>query len=111
VEKNMLNNVSLMGRLTKDIEIKTIQNGSKVGRFTIAIDRNHVQAGKERETDFINLVAFGKTSEFIEKFFKKGKLICVVGSLQSSSWDGTDGKKHYSTDVIVDNVSFTGEKT
>ncbi len=106
----MLNRAILMGRLTKDIEIKTTTGGTAIGRTTLAIDRRFQRQGEERHTDFINILCFGKTAEFAHKYFVKGNMMCVVGSIQTRSWDGQDGKKNYATEVIADEVNFCGEK-
>lgn len=106
----MLNRAILMGRLTKDIEIKTTTGGTTIGRTTLAIDRRFQRQGEERKADFINILCFGKTAEFAHKYFGKGNMMCVVGSIQTRSWDGQDGKKNYATEVIADEVNFCGEK-
>lgn len=106
----MLNKCVLMGRLTKDIEIKTTTGGTTIGRTTLAIDRRFQRQGEERKADFINILCFGKTAEFAQKYFGKGNMMCVVGSIQTRSWDGQDGKKNYATEVIADEVNFCGEK-
>lgn len=105
----MVNNAVLMGRLTKDIEMRTTASGVSVARFTLAIDRKY-QKGQEKQTDFINIVCFSRTAEFAQKHFGKGNMMCVVGSIQTRSWDGQDGKKNYVTEVIADEVNFCGEK-
>ena len=79
-----MNNVSLVGRLTRDPEIKTTNSGSSYARFSIAVDRR----GKDAGTDFINIVAFGKTSEFIERYFRKGQRIGINGRIQTGSYEG-----------------------
>ena len=105
----MLNKCVLMGRLVKDFDMKTTTTGTTVGRTTLAIDRKY-QKGQEKQTDFINIVCFSRTAEFAHKYFGKGNMMCVVGSIQSRSWDGQDGKKNYATEVIADEVNFCGEK-
>ena len=102
-----MNNVSLVGRLTRDPEIKTTNSGSSYARFSIAVDRR----GKDAGTDFINIVAFGKTSEFIERYFRKGQRIGINGRIQTGSYEGKDGKKVYTFDVIADNVEFVESKS
>lgn len=106
----MLNKAILMGRLTRDPEVRTTTNGVSVARFSLAIDRRFQRQGEDRQTDFINIVCFGRTAEFAHKYFGKGNMMCVVGSIQSRSWDGQDGKKNYVTEVIADEVNFCGEK-
>lgn len=105
----MLNKTMLMGRLTKDAELRMTQNGVAVASFTLAVDRRFAKEGQQ-QTDFINCVAFRNTAEFIAKHFTKGRMICVAGSLQSRTWEGQDGKKNYVTEVMVEEAHFTGEK-
>lgn len=102
-----MNNVSLVGRLTRDPEIKTTNSGSSYARFSIAVDRR----GKDAGTDFITIVAFGKTSEFIERYFRKGQRIGINGRIQTGSYEGKDGKKVYTFDVIAENVEFVESKS
>ena len=101
----MINTVIIMGRLTTDPELKSTQNGKSVIQFTVAIDRN----SKDKATDFISCVAWDKTAEFISKYFSKGRMIAVEGRLQSRTYDDKNGSKHYITEVIVSQASFTGE--
>ncbi len=106
----MLNQVILMGRLTKDIEVRYAQGSDlAIGRFSLAVDRDYQKQGEERVTDFINCVCFGNTAEFINRYFRKGSMIAVIGSIQTGSYD-KDGQKVYFTEVKVDKASFTGEK-
>ena len=105
-----MNKVILMGRLTKDVEMRQTPNGIAVARFAIAVNRRFKNANGEYDVDFINCIAWRKTGEFISRYFQKGSMIAVVGSIQTRSWDGNDGKKHYATEVIVDEVYFTGSK-
>ena len=102
-----MNNVSLVGRLTRDPVIKISASGSSYARFAIAVDRRK----KDDGADFINIIAFGKTSEFIEKYFRKGQRIGIAGRIQTGSYDGKDGKKVYTFDVIADNVEFVESKS
>jgi len=106
----MLNKAILMGRLTKDPVMTTSTSGVNVARFTLAIDRRFQRQGEEKQADFINIVCFNKTAEFVSKFFIKGQLAMVVGSIQTRSWDGQDGKKNYATEVIAEEVNFVGSK-
>lgn len=105
----MINNVVLMGRLTADPEIRTTKSGVNVCRFTLAIDR--YSKGDEKKTDFIQCQAWRQTAEFIGKYFCKGSLLALVGSIQTDSYTDKDGKKVYSTAVVADKVSFCGSKT
>ncbi len=106
----MLNKVILMGRIANDMELRQTNSGVSVLRLAIAVDRNFVRQGEERQTDFIDCVAWRQQAEFISKYFHKGSMINVVGSLQKRSWDDQNGNKRYSTEVIIDEVNFTGEK-
>lgn len=99
-----MNKVILMGRLTKDPEIKTGE--STIARYTLAVDRKF----KKDETDFINCVCFGKSAEFTEKYLKKGTKIAVVGRIQTGSYTNKDGQKVYTTDVIVEEQDFAESK-
>ncbi|MBQ7950275.1 MAG: single-stranded DNA-binding protein [Clostridia bacterium] len=105
----MLNKVMLMGRLTRDPELRATQSGVSVVTFTLAVDRNFQRQGEERQADFINIVAFRHTAEFVKKYFVKGQLACVCGSIQTRTWE-QDGKKNYATEVIADEVHFTGDR-
>ena len=101
-----MNKVILIGRFTKDVELKSTPQGISVCTFTLAVDRRYQKQGAERQADFINCVAWRNTADFISKYFKKGDPIGVEGSIQSRSWDDNDGKRHYVTEVVVDNASF-----
>ena len=106
-----MNKVVLMGRLVRDVELK-YSNGSNpvaLAGFTIAANRRFRKEG-EPEADFINCKAFGKTAEFIDKYFKKGQMMGVVGRIQVRSWDNAEGKKQWSTEVIAEEAYFTGSK-
>ena len=107
----MLNRVILMGRITHDLEIKQTPNGVSVIPFTLAVERQFKGANGERETDFINCVAWRQQAEFIGKYFSKGRMIAIEGNLRTRTYDDKNGAKHYVTEVYVDNVSFTGEKS
>ena len=106
----MLNKVVLMGRLTSAPELKTTGSGISVCSFALAVDRNYVKQGAERQTDFINVVAWRQTAEFICRYFAKGQLIALDGSLQSRTYQDRDGNNRSVTEVIADNVYFTGDR-
>lgn len=106
----MINNVVLMGRLTADPELKTTNNGISVTSFSIAVDRGYVRQGEERQADFINIVAWRNTAEFICRYFGKGALIALEGKLQSRTYQAKDGTNRYVVEVVADSVSFTGER-
>lgn len=103
-----LNHIVLMGRLTADPELKTTQSGLSVTSFTVACDRSY---GKDKQADFIPCTAWRKTAEFVTKYFAKGSMIAVEGSLQSRKYADKDGKNHVAYDVIVDHVHFAGGKS
>ena len=105
----MLNSVIIMGRLTADPELRTTPNGHSVTSFTVAVDRNY-RSGEERQTDFISVVAWRGTADFITRFFKKGQMIAVQGSLQVRSYEDKNGNKRTAYDVVAENVSFCGGK-
>lgn len=105
----MINRVVLMGRLVADTELKTTASGISVTTFRIAVDRAYVKSGEERQADFIDIVAWRHTAEFICKHFRKGSLIAVDGSLQSRVYE-KDGNKRYAVEVVAENASFTGER-
>ena len=109
----MLNEVVLMGRLTRDPEIRYIQGSdSSVTRFSLAVDRDYKAAGEDRpKTDFISCIAWNKTGEFISRNFRQGNMIAVTGSIETGSYTNKDGVKVYTTEVKVNKASFTGEKT
>lgn len=105
----MLNKVILSGRITQDLELRQTNNGNSVLQFTLAVQRNFAKQGEERQTDFITCVAWGKTAEFISRFFSKGRSIAVIGNLRSRTYDDKNGTKHYVTEVYVDEAQFTFE--
>jgi len=100
----MINTVALIGRFTADPELRHIPSGVAVTSFTIAVDRSYVKAGEERETDFIDIVAWRHTAEFICKHFTKGQLIAVEGVLQTRSYEDKTGKRRRVFEVIANNV-------
>ncbi len=104
-----MNKVILKGNLTKDVELSTTNSGINVAKFTIAVSRRFTNAEGERETDFLNCVAWRNTAEFIEKYFKKGSQILVCGAIQTRSYDADDGTKRYVTEIIVDEAHFCGK--
>lgn len=106
-----MNKVILMGRLTKEPEIRYTQAAEPlaVARYTLAVNRRFKREG-EAEADFINCVAFGKTGEFAEKYFKKGQMVSIVGRLQVRSWDDQNGQKRWTTEVVVEEQYFAESK-
>lgn len=106
----MLNKVILMGRFTRDPELRSTPQGVSTCSFSLAVDRNFARDGEERKADFINCVAWRQTAEFISKYFKKGNMIALEGSIQTRTWDDQDGKKRYVTEVILSDVYFAESK-
>ena len=105
-----MNKVILTGRFTKDPESRMGANSLEVSRFSLACSSDFVSKSGERETEFINCVAFGKTAQTINKFCKKGQQVCVTGRIRNSSYDAQDGTKRYTTDVVIDQFEFLGSK-
>ena len=105
-----MNKVILMGRLTRDPEMRQSQQGTPVVSFTLAVDRRFAKEGQQN-ADFISCVAWSRLAEFICKYFHKGSMIAVTGRLQSRTYDDKDGKRQYVTEVVVDEAYFTGERT
>ena len=106
-----MNKVILMGRLTKDPEVRYTQtNNTMVTSFSLAVNRRFVKEGEERQADFINIVAWSKTAEFCSKFFKKGQQVGVIGRIQTRNYDDDQGMKHYVTEVVAEEVYFADSK-
>ena len=111
-----MNRVILMGRLTRDPEVRYSQSGDgsmAVARYTLAVDRRRSRTGdpNEQTADFISCVAFGKSAEFVEKYFKKGMAIGLTGRIQTGSYTNKDGQKVYTTDVVVEETEFAESKS
>lgn len=106
----MLNKIILMGRLTRDPELRHTGSGTPVASFTIAVDRDFKSQGGEKETDFIDIVAWRTTAEFVCKYFTKGRMAVVEGRLQIRDWTDKDGGKRRSAEVIAENVYFGDSK-
>ncbi len=105
----MINCVVIMGRLTADPELCTTGTGLSVTSFSVAVDRNY-KSGDERQTDFINCVAWRGTADFVTRYFKKGDMIAIQGSIQTRNYEDKNGNKRTAYDVVCDNVSFCGSK-
>ena len=106
-----MNKVILMGRLTRDPEVRyTTNNNTLVASFSLAVNRRFARQGEERQADFINIVAWDKTGEFCSKYFKKGQQVGVIGRIQTRNYDDKDGKKVYVTEVVADNFEFLESK-
>lgn len=102
----MLNKAILMGRLTKDPELRSTNSGTSVCSFTLAVDRR----GKDDGTDFLDIVAWGKTAEFVSKYFTKGQLVAVAGRIQTRTWEDQNGNKRKAVEVVADEVHFAESK-
>lgn len=106
----MLNVVAIMGRLVADPELRTTQQGTNVCTFRIACERSYTPKGQQRQADFVDIVAWGKTAEFICKFFQKGSMIAIDGSIQTRHYQGKDGSNRTAVEVVANNISFAGTK-
>ncbi len=106
-----MNKVILMGRLTRDPEVRYTQtNNTLVASFSLAVNRRFVRQGEERQADFINIVAWSKLGEFCSKYFKKGQQVGIVGRIQTRTWDDDQGQKHYITEVVAEEAYFADSK-
>ena len=106
-----MNKVCLIGRLTKDPEVRYTQsNNTMVVSFNLAVNRRFTKENEERQADFISIVAWSKTAEFVSKYFKKGQQVGIVGRIQTRTWDDEQGQKHYATEVIAEEVYFADTK-
>ena len=104
-----MNKVELLGRLTKDPEIRYTQSNTPVASFTLAVNRRFAKEG-EQQADFINIVAWNKTAEFCGKYFKKGSQIALAGRIQTRNWEDDNGQKRYATEVVAEEVYFADSK-
>ena len=104
-----LNKVVLAGRLTADPELKQTQSGISVVSFTIAVNRKYSK--EQQQTDFISVIAWRQTAEFISRYFKKGSAICLTGTIQTRSWQDQQGQKRYATEVVADEAMFVDSKS
>ena len=106
-----MNKVILMGRLTKDPEVRYTQSSNTlVANFNLAVNRRFIKEGEERQADFISIVAWNKLGEFCSKYFKKGQQVGIVGKIQTRTWDDEQGQKHYVTEVIAEEAYFADSK-
>ena len=106
----MLNHITIMGRITKEIELRRTNDGTPVASFTLAVDRDFKGKNGEKETDFIDCVAWRQTGEFVEKYFGKGRMAVVSGRLQIRTWKDKDGNNRRTAEVVADNVYFGDSK-
>lgn len=107
----MLNHITIMGRLTRDPELRRTSSGTAVTSFTVAVDRDFGSQDGQKETDFIDCVAWRQTGEFVSKYFTKGRMAVVSGRLQIRSWNDKDGNKRRTAEVVADNVYFGDSKS
>ena len=106
----MLNCVTLIGRICCDIENRTTTSGKSVATFRIAVDRSFVKQGEERQADFITIVAWGSTADFVAKWFSKGSMIAIQGRIQTRNYEDNNGNKRTAFEVVATEVSFCGSK-
>lgn len=106
----MLNSIIIMGRITADPELRTTSSGLSVTTFTVAVDRGYARPGEEKKTDFIPVVAWRSTADFVTKYFRKGSMIAVQGSLQTRNYEDKSGNKRVAYEIVADQVSFCGSK-
>lgn len=106
----MLNHITIMGRLTKDPELRRTGSGIAVASFRVAVDRDYAQNGQQRKTDFIDCVAWRQAGEFVAKYFRKGSMIVVEGRLEMRTWEDRDGIRHTSAEINVENAYFGESK-
>ena len=105
-----INTAVIMGRLTADPELKTTASGLSVLSFSVAVERNYQKEGEEKAVDFINVVAWRKTAEFVSKYFHKGSMIAVEGSIQTRKYEDKDGNKRTAVEILANTVSFCGKE-
>ena len=105
-----INTAVIMGRLTADPELKTTSSGLSVLSFSVAVERNYQKEGEEKAVDFINVVAWRKTAEFVSKYFHKGSMIAVEGSIQTRKYEDKDGNKRTAFEILANTVSFCGKE-
>ena len=105
-----INTAVIMGRLTADPELKTTVSGLSVLSFSVAVERNYQKEGEEKAVEFINVVAWRKTAEFVSKYFHKGSMIAVEGSIQTRKYEDKDGNKRTAVEILANTVSFCGKE-
>ena len=107
----MVNCAVIMGRLVADPELRTTGSGISVTSFTVAVERRFVRQGEERQADFIDVIAWRQQAEFISKFFRRGSMIAIQGSIQTRTYEDKNGNKRKAVEIVVDNASFCGSKS
>lgn len=106
----MLNVIIVQGRIVKKPEMRVTQSGTSVASFTLAVERDYAAQGRDRETDFIDVNAWGQKAEFAEKYLDKGSMVIVSGRLQIRTWEDKDGKKRRNAEIVADHIYFGGSK-
>ena len=106
----MVNCAVIMGRLVADPELRTTGNGTSVTSFAVAVDRRFARSGEERQTDFIDVIAWRQTADFVCKYFRKGSMIAIQGYIQTRTYEDKNGNKRKAVELVADNVSFCGSK-
>ena len=106
----MLNNITIMGRLTKDPELRYTQSGTAVTSFTLAVERDYSGKDSEKQVDFIDCLAWRNTAEFVTKYFSKGRMVVAAGRLQTRTWEDKNGSKHKAVEIVAENVYFGDSK-
>lgn len=106
----MINNAVIMGRICNDLELRTTTSGTSVTSFTVAVDRRFQKQGEEKQTDFLTVVCWKSTADFVCRYFKKGSMIAVQGSIQTRNYEDKNGNKRTAVEIVADNVSFCGSK-
>lgn len=106
----MLNEVTLMGRLTRDPDVRMTQNGTTAANFALACERDYAPQGQDRETDFFDIVAFRNTADFVGQYFAKGQLVAVKGRLQQRDWTDKQGNKRRTTEILADRCYFAEKR-
>lgn len=106
----MLNNVTIMGRLTKDPELRYTTSGTAVTSFTLAVERDYSGKESEKQVDFIDCLAWRNTAEFVTKYFSKGRMVVAAGRLQTRTWEDKNGSKHKAVEIVAENVYFGDSK-
>ena len=100
-----------MGRLTRDVDVRYTQTtNTMIASFSLAVNRRFIKQGEERQADFFNVTAFGKTGEFCSKYFSKGQQVAIIGRLQTRNWQDDQGQKHYATDIIAEECYFADSR-
>ena len=105
-----MNKAILIGRLTRNPETKMLESGTVISKFSLAVNRRFVKQGEERQADFINITAWGKTAEFVQKYFNKGLQVAIIGRIETRSWQDDQEITRYATDVVAEEVHFADSK-